>query len=167
MSEGYTGAQAQADPFDAARRGDVVALSAALDAGLACDVRNERGDTLLMLAAYHCHQDAVRALLQRGADPNVANEKGQKPLAGVCWKGSEPVARLLIEHGAAVDDGGVGMTPLMLAAMSGHLPVVRLLVAAGADVTVRSGSGHTARELAANIRAATIIRCLDEAAGAA
>ena len=45
----------------AARGGDAALLGEALGAGLPPDLRNDRGDTLLMLASYHGQADAVRA----------------------------------------------------------------------------------------------------------
>ena len=152
--------------FDAARSGDTDRLQAALDAGLGVDTCNENGDTLLMLAAYHCRAPAVELLIERGADADRANAKGQRPLAGVCWKGAVDVARALLDHGADVDAGGNGMTPLMLAAMCGHREVVALLLERGADPGARSANGHSARELAANIRAQPVIALLDEALAA-
>lgn len=62
---------------------------------------NHAGDTLLMLAAYHNHPSLVSALLQRGSDPNILNEKGQSPLAGAVFKGHEEVVRVLVEEGKA------------------------------------------------------------------
>lgn len=49
--------------FDAARGGDAEALGAFLAAGAPVNLANDRGDTLLMLAAYHGHAAAVRLLL--------------------------------------------------------------------------------------------------------
>ncbi len=53
--------------FDAARQGDVETLTAYVDAGVPVNLTNETGDTLLMLASYHGHADAVQALVERGA----------------------------------------------------------------------------------------------------
>ena len=53
-----------------------------------------------MLAAYHGHAATVEALLQRGADPNRANDKGQTPLAGAVFKGSTDVVDALLAGGA-------------------------------------------------------------------
>lgn len=164
MSGGVVGTGAVDAAFDAARAGDTARLAALLDGGVAVNSGNERGDTLLMLAAYHCREDAVCLLLERGADPNAANAKGQKPLAGASWKGSLPVVRALVEHGASVNDGGGAMTPLMLAAMCGHRAIVECLLAHGADPATCSRDGHTARSLAANIRAQAVVDLLDAAA---
>ena len=162
MNETVTG-DAPAAVFDAARAGDAEALQAALEGGVPVDARNEAGDSLLMLAAYHCHAPASALLLERGADPNLANDKGQQPLAGVCWRGAVDIARALLERGAAVDGAGGGMTPLMLAAMCGHKQVVELLLEHGADPTLRTAKGMSARDYAANIKAQAIIDRLDEA----
>ncbi|MFJ4714837.1 ankyrin repeat domain-containing protein [Streptomyces sp. NPDC088785] len=82
--------------FDLARRGETEALTAYVDAGVPANLTNDRGDTLVMLAAYHGHAPAVTALLARGADANRPNDKGQTPLAGAVFKGEEAVIRALL-----------------------------------------------------------------------
>ncbi len=91
--------------FDLARAGETEHLVAYVDAGAPIDMRNQNGDTLVMLAAYNGHEGTVRALLQRGADPNITNERGQSPVAGAIFKKEDGVVRALIEHGADLDHG--------------------------------------------------------------
>ncbi|MFB7664952.1 ankyrin repeat domain-containing protein [Kitasatospora sp. NPDC056138] len=86
--------------FDAARTGDTVLLAGYLDAGAPADLTNDRGDTLIMLAAYHGHADTVEALLAHGGDPNLINDRGQTPLAGAVFKGEEKVIAALLAGGA-------------------------------------------------------------------
>ncbi|MGX1886774.1 ankyrin repeat domain-containing protein [Streptomyces sp. NPDC055287] len=86
--------------FDLARQGEAEALAAYVDAGVPANLTNDRGDTLVMLAAYHGHAAAVEALLGRGADPDRANDRGQTPLAGAVFKGAEAVVRALVAGGA-------------------------------------------------------------------
>ncbi|MFF8772058.1 ankyrin repeat domain-containing protein [Kitasatospora sp. NPDC015120] len=86
--------------FDAARAGDTETLAAYVDSGAPADLTNDRGDTLLMLAAYHGHAATVGALLERGADPNRANDRGQTPLAGAVFKGADDVLDALLAGGA-------------------------------------------------------------------
>ncbi|MFD7132623.1 ankyrin repeat domain-containing protein [Streptomyces sp. NPDC059894] len=86
--------------FDLARRGQTEALVAYVDAGVPANLTNDRGDTLVMLAAYHGHADAVRALLARGADADRINDRGQTPLAGAAFKGETEVVKALLEAGA-------------------------------------------------------------------
>jgi uncharacterized protein len=86
--------------FGLARQGETEALAAYVDAGVPADLTNDRGDTLLMLAAYHGHAAAVEALIARGAQPDRANDRGQTPLAGAVFKGEDAVIRVLLAHGA-------------------------------------------------------------------
>lgn len=86
--------------FQLARDGETERLAAYLDAGVSPDLTNERGDALLMLAAYNGHPDTVRALVARGADVDRANDRGQTPLAGAVFKGYGEVVRVLFEGGA-------------------------------------------------------------------
>ncbi|MFD0144977.1 MULTISPECIES: ankyrin repeat domain-containing protein [unclassified Streptomyces] len=91
--------------FDLARTGDAETLAAYLDAGVPADLTNDRGDSLVMLAAYHGHADAVTALLARGADGDRANDRGQTPLAGAVFKGEDAVVRALLAGGANPEAG--------------------------------------------------------------
>lgn len=58
--------------FDLARAGDLTLLSY-IAAGLPADLTNQRGDTLLMLAAYHGHLPLVRGLLSPPPAPKLAS----------------------------------------------------------------------------------------------
>ncbi|NGO78402.1 ankyrin repeat domain-containing protein [Streptomyces sp. YC504] len=86
--------------FDLARQGETETLAAYVDAGVPVNLTNDRGDSLVMLAAYHGHAAAVRALLERGADADRANDRGQTPLAGAVFKGEDDVIKVLLEGGA-------------------------------------------------------------------
>jgi FOG: Ankyrin repeat len=91
--------------FDLARRGDTDTLAAYVDAGAPANLRNDKGDTLVMLAAYHGHASTVAALLARGADPDAVNDRGQTPLAGAVFKGEDAVVRALLDGGADPEAG--------------------------------------------------------------
>ncbi|WP_329122989.1 ankyrin repeat domain-containing protein [Streptomyces sp. NBC_01353] len=91
--------------FDLARTGDAETLAAYVDAGVPADLTNDRGDSLVMLAAYHGHAEAVTALLARGADSDRANDRGQTPLAGAVFKGEDAVVRALLAGGANPEAG--------------------------------------------------------------
>ncbi|MER6224864.1 ankyrin repeat domain-containing protein [Streptomyces sp. 900105755] len=86
--------------FDLARQGRTEALVAYLDAGVPANLTNDRGDSLVMLAAYHGHAAAVRELLARGAEADRVNDRGQTPLAGAVFKGETEVVKVLVEAGA-------------------------------------------------------------------
>ncbi|MGW9477777.1 ankyrin repeat domain-containing protein [Saccharomonospora azurea] len=109
MSEGgLTPEQVQrvvAIAMDLAREGDTTQLLEFLDHGLPVDVTDPSGNTLLMLAAYHGHAATVRALLDRGADPDRRNARDQSPIAGALFKGEDEVVAVLREAGADLDAG--------------------------------------------------------------
>ncbi|MBW8794407.1 MAG: ankyrin repeat domain-containing protein [Streptomyces sp.] len=86
--------------FDLARQGRTEELVAYLDAGVPANLTNDRGDSLVMLAAYHGHAGAVRELLARGAEADRVNDRGQTPLAGAVFKGETDVVKVLVEAGA-------------------------------------------------------------------
>ena len=91
--------------FDLARAGDTETLRAYVDAGVPANLTNSKGDTLLMLAAYHGHAATVQMLAGQGADPDRANDRGQTPLAGAVFKKESAVVRALLDAGA---DPGAG-----------------------------------------------------------
>ncbi|KAI4861689.1 ankyrin [Hypoxylon rubiginosum] len=91
--------------YNAAREGQKEIFEQALPAGLPPNLTNEKGDTLLMLAAYHGHADLVKLLIQHGADPNRINDRGQSPLAGAVFKNEDAVVEALLEGNADPSHG--------------------------------------------------------------
>ncbi|MFI5486320.1 ankyrin repeat domain-containing protein [Micromonospora echinaurantiaca] len=109
--------------FDLARDGATAELADYVDAGLPVNLTNDKGDTLLILAAYHAHPDTVAALLDRGADHSRTNDRGQTALAAAVFRSSTEAVRALLAAGAdpdhgspsAVDTAGFFDLPQMLA----------------------------------------------------
>jgi ankyrin repeat protein len=119
--------------FAAIRNNDLVAVSTAVKADPSVlDARDERGSTPLVLAGYLNHPEAVKLLVESGADVNTVGSTGTA-LMGVCFKGYADIARFLIEAGADVNVSIESMgTALTFANMGQHTEVVKLLEAAGA-----------------------------------
>ena len=90
--------------IDAARSGDTDTLTRAIAAGVSVKATSPRGDSLLMLACYYGHAAAVGALIDRGADVNQLDARGQTPLAGVAFKGLLDVAALLVARAMGASD---------------------------------------------------------------
>ena len=88
--------------FDAARRGYLDTFQEALPAGLPANLTNDKGDTFLMLAAYHGHAELVKLLIEHGADPNRLNDRGQSPLAGAVFK-NEDLVIMVRQHKSSQD----------------------------------------------------------------
>jgi ankyrin repeat protein len=140
--------------FDLARRGDASMLAAVLEKGVPPNLRNDKGDSLVMLASYHGHVDAVRALLERGADPDLRNDNGQTPIAGAAFKGFDKVIETLLAHGADVEGASPdGRTALMVAAMFNRTAIVDLLIAHGANPNAQDVNGVKASDAAARMGA--------------
>ncbi|RUL94880.1 MULTISPECIES: ankyrin repeat domain-containing protein [Micromonospora] len=91
--------------FDLARDGATTELAGYVDAGLPVNLTNEKGDTLLILAAYHAHPATVAALLDRGADHTRTNDRGQTALAAAVFRSSGDTVRALLTAGADPDHG--------------------------------------------------------------
>ena len=92
--------------FDLARFGHTEELVSYIDRRAPVNLTNEKGDTLLLLAAYYGHADTVAALLARGADHSRVNDKGQTALAAAVFKQAEDAVRHLLAAGADPDLGG-------------------------------------------------------------
>ncbi|MDB5827850.1 MAG: hypothetical protein JWQ73_2070 [Variovorax sp.] len=141
--------------FQLARAGDALTLSRLLQKGLPPNMSNHKGDTLLMLAAYHGQVEATKVLLEAGAEPDRYNDMAQTPLGGAAFKGYQGIVELLLSHGAQAGFAPPGgKTPLMFAAMFNRLEIVKALLAQGIDVHATSSDGLSALDLAQSMGAA-------------
>jgi len=112
--------------LQAARRGDVEAMTEILDAdgvveGLAEDAVCE---------VLHASADGARLLMERGVDPNARDqEKGATALHHVAWRGDLDIARTLLDGGAdgTLRDREYGGTPFGWAEKAGHRDMMALL----------------------------------------
>merc|ERR1712072_273858 len=95
----------------------------------------EKGRTPLWIACQNGRVDAARLLLDKGADVNLATEKGTTPLHGVC------------DHWCCEDS---------------HIEVVRLLLANGADVDQTTKDGQTSLDIAKSKDRSSIVALLEE-----
>ncbi|KAJ7726490.1 ankyrin [Mycena metata] len=118
--------------FDAARSGDSELLLAAVDRGLPVNILNEKGNSLLMLAAYAGHVDLTTQLLEKGGDPNILNDLGQSIIAGAVFRAHDDVVRALADKGA---DPRIGKpTAIETAHMFGRTELMSVLGATDADI---------------------------------
>jgi cytochrome c len=118
---------------DAAKKGDVPAITAALEAGT--DVNESDGwATPLWYAARRGHEDAAKLLIARGADVNLTTKSSGPPLLGAIERKNAILVKLLLASGADPNAALETKSALYLAVKSGCLECVTALVDLGADV---------------------------------
>jgi len=110
------------------------------------ELRNDKDESPLMMAALRGHKNLVELLIWRDAD---INKTGWTPLHYAASGGHAEVAKLLLSHSAYIDaESPNGTTPLMMAAMYGSPEVVKLLLDEGADRDHKNQLGMTALDFA-------------------
>ena len=106
------------------------------------------GFTPLHLAVFGGSLEAVRLLLERGADPNVVAEASiarVPPLGTAAFVRRPDLAELLLEGGAEVNALAEGnFTALDSAVQNDDQPMIRLLLDRGADPTLGAGIARAA-----------------------
>uniref|UniRef100_A0A8C5IQU5 Ankyrin repeat domain-containing protein 54 n=1 Tax=Junco hyemalis TaxID=40217 RepID=A0A8C5IQU5_JUNHY len=91
----------------------------------------------------------VQQLLEDGADPCAADDKGRTALHFASCNGNDHIVQLLLDHGADPNQrDGLGNTPLHLAACTNHVPVITTLLRGGARVDALDRAGRTPLHLA-------------------
>jgi ankyrin repeat protein len=157
----------------AAELGNTKLLRELIDSGANVDTENELEETALMVASREGRVDAVKLLLQKGADTdgalvravdaghveiaklllNAGSEIQSDALCHASAAGNVPLVELLLEKGADVNESSANddqyeATPLILASANGHGDVVKLLLSKGADLSLKDSEGKTALDVA-------------------
>ena len=144
--------------FEAAGTGEAVKLIALIDGGADPNwVAPKVGHTPLYNACVCNQPHIVRALLERGADPNFrmnyhspVDGRTERCVVALMFARSPDVVAALIEGGADVNiSDEKGLTSLIRAAHWGKLQIVEALLDAGADATLKTNDGRNARDVAA------------------
>ncbi|XP_008566185.1 PREDICTED: ankyrin repeat and death domain-containing protein 1A [Galeopterus variegatus] len=102
----------------------------------------------------------MKELIGRRVDVRARNHVGRVALHWAAAAGHEQAVRLLLEHGAAVDDEDAvrgppetclcfGMNALLLSAWFGHLRILQILVNSGAKIHCENKDGLTLLHCAA------------------
>jgi len=108
------------------------------------------GETALHIVAKRGDELYTRFLLQKGANPNLRDAKGNTPLLTAITAGKDEIVAILIKGKANVNLGNHGgETPLIRAVLLHNSGIVRDLLAAGADADQPDNlAGKSARDYA-------------------
>ncbi len=136
----------------AARADDTTVLRQMAELGYAPGLKDDLGNTLLMMAIREGGERLALGLLQQPAwkEKEILeheNRLGENALMLAAIKGVRPVAEELIRLGAEVNRQG--WTPLHYAATNGHVSMIQLLVDHAAYVDATSPNGTTPIMMAA------------------
>jgi uncharacterized protein len=125
----------------AASSGKLAATQALLEAGAPVDARDTSGDTALIAALNHAHDDVARAILARNPDP-AAEEPGLA-LTLAAREGLDDILAALITRGPAPIRGDARyQRALAVACKYDRILAVKRLLAAGLDVDFPDPDDH-------------------------
>ncbi|XP_031714195.1 BRCA1-associated RING domain protein 1 isoform X1 [Anarrhichthys ocellatus] len=125
--------------------------------------RNHKGETLLHLAAIKGDVEAVKELLDQGADPNLKDHAGWTPLHEACNLGHLVVVEVLVSRGALLNTPGYeNDSPLHDAVRNGHPAVVKLLLQFGASRNILNLYGKRPADYAVGLEMLEVFQEISE-----
>jgi ankyrin repeat protein len=102
----------------------------------------------MMYAAYIGATEAIKNLIQRGAEMRSKDGYGNIALHWASVGGHESSCNMLLDAGANINSQtNTGYTALMFAAEQGHMEVVQILLGNWADSKIKNKRGFTALAL--------------------
>eukprot|EP00066_Takifugu_rubripes_P001091 XP_003962054.1 PREDICTED: BRCA1-associated RING domain protein 1 [Takifugu rubripes] len=114
--------------------------------------RNHKGETPLHIASIKGDAEAVKELLDQGADPNMKDNAGWTPLHEACNLGHLGVVEVLVSGGALLNTPGYeNDSPLHDAVRNGQLAIAQLLLQLGASANVLNLYGKRPADYAASL----------------
>lgn len=147
--------------FEAAETGNRTAVALFIEAQSNLEVRDNRGWTPLMMAAFKGHDEIVGLLIQHNADVNALDLGGNSALHWAAFGGHTSCAKQLIEHHAQINACNTfGWTPLMQATARNHADIASLLIASGVNLDIAANDGYTALHKAAASGYSEIVKLL-------
>jgi uncharacterized protein len=131
----------------AARASDMMAITAFLDGGINVNAQSvPDGRTALISAAARGDLQVVKALVERGADVNVKDNKGYTALNHAIEARYDEVSEVLLNHPQLDPNarGRNGVTTLMSYVWRERKDAVQKLLDRGADVNAQDNDGDAA-----------------------
>jgi hypothetical protein len=124
---------------DAAFAGRLDLIEQLLANGKSINQQAGNGWSPLLVAVAQGHPKIVKYMLERGANPDIANLQRITPLMYAARYGNREIAKMLLDFGAKLDlQDSFGETALAVAVRVGQEPLVRLFISKGAKIDTRS-----------------------------
>jgi ankyrin repeat protein len=139
--------------IDAIRKGDgakVMQILTDTNGSIINAKDRSSGEGALHIVTRQGDSTWIRFLIQKGANPNIADGRGNTPLMIAVETGFFEGVQILIRYDANVNQGNSsGETPLIRAVQLRKVEMVRLLLDSGADPDKTDNvAGHSARDYA-------------------
>uniref|UniRef100_A0A7S0RFD2 Uncharacterized protein n=1 Tax=Chlamydomonas leiostraca TaxID=1034604 RepID=A0A7S0RFD2_9CHLO len=135
---------------DAAAKGDVAGVQAALSEGAQVEAIDKEERTPLHIAALKGNAAVVKYLLdEREADQDAEDDEGNTPLHLAAAGGHMECVAALLDKSDADAENGEGNTPVWVAIDAGHIEIATALLEGEADPAVQCEGGQTYLHLAA------------------
>ncbi|KAK5644313.1 hypothetical protein RI129_005613 [Pyrocoelia pectoralis] len=123
---------------------------------------NSDGNSILISAVENGNVDLIKLLLEKGADPNIANKKGNSCLH-YAVRGSEEILLLFLECSDIDLKNSDGLTPLLYALEEAYTHSAQLLIAFGSNIYVEDPMGNNCLHYAVKVGAEELVKYLIEA----
>lgn len=134
-------------PLHYAAQESPATTAALLKAGAKADIRDDKGNSALILSRCAA---CVEALLATGADAGIQDKEGRTPLHLAVKRRDVPMVELLLGKGVSLEAADArGQTALHYAAAEGYGKTVEILLEKGANPESRDAGGALPRDLAA------------------
>eukprot|EP01045_Picozoa_sp_COSAG04_P000823 COSAG04_NODE_23_length_37908_cov_41.289825_17_plen_545_part_00 len=118
--------------------------------------------TALSRAVANNQKPAVQLLLERGANPNLADNEELTPLMEAAVNGFPPLLQLLLKHKADIDAKHQLGTAFHFGCGTDHADCVEVLVSAGCDIHIKNDQGRTGWEEARRESAPAVLERLQK-----
>ncbi|EJO68367.1 ankyrin repeat protein [Leptospira kirschneri serovar Grippotyphosa str. Moskva] len=128
------------------------------------DYRDSYGSGVLSWAVKNSDQEAIRLLIEAGAEPDETNARGETPLLSALDQGNEDLIQIFLEAGADTEKKDfAGNTPLTKAVSTGNVSIVEMVLEneySTPDLEERNGEGYTPILLAVDLGHLEIVEYL-------
>ncbi|KAJ7338916.1 hypothetical protein JRQ81_012818 [Phrynocephalus forsythii] len=133
------------------------------------NLEGEGGNTPILVACYKNNTEALKLLIEKGADVRKGNSMGCMPVHAAAFSGSKGCMAIVIKRGEELGystethinfTNNGKCTPLHLAVQSGDLEMIKMCIEYGAQIDLKQNDKCTALHFAATQGATEILKLM-------